>query len=70
MEANEEVVVALVVVEFPVITRLPLMVDEAEERKPFVKVTSPVFEIVSLGVRTARASFNVPMMNEPCVDEA
>ena len=36
------VVVALVVVEFPVMTRLLLIVEEADERNPPVRVESPV----------------------------
>ena len=35
------VVVALVVVELPTITKLPLTVEEAPERKPPVKVERP-----------------------------
>src|SRR5258708_6360340 len=42
VEAKEAVVVAFVVVEFPTMTRLPLTVDEADERKPPVRVARPV----------------------------
>ena len=45
LEAKRFVVVALVVVEFPVMTKLALMVEEALERKP-VKVESPEAERV------------------------
>ena len=38
LEAKRFVVVALVVVEFPVMTKLALMVEEALERKPPVSV--------------------------------
>jgi len=41
-EIAKEVVVAADVVEFPVITRLPLIVEEALERKPPVRVERPV----------------------------
>ncbi len=40
-EIAKAVVVAFVVVELPVITKLPLMVEEAEERKP-ARVVAPV----------------------------
>ena len=36
-ETANAVVVALVVVEFPVMTRFPLIVEEAAERKPVLK---------------------------------
>ena len=44
------VVVALVVVEFPVMTRLPFTVEEADERKPPVRVASEVTERVEESV--------------------
>ena len=40
-ETYSAVVVALVVVELPTMTRLPLTVEEAPERKPPVKVERP-----------------------------
>lgn len=57
------VVVAFVVVEFPVMTRLPLMVEEALERKP-VRVESPPAESV---VKDAAPAVNAsaPMLIEP-----
>ena len=42
--AKSLVVVAFVVVEFPVITKLPMFVEEADEMKPPVSVARPETE--------------------------
>ena len=59
------VVVALVMVAFPMTVTLPPMVEEADERKPPGIVTRPVELIVRRLVRVVSVSFNVPMEKVP-----
>ena len=58
------VVVAFVVVEFPVMTRLPLIVEDAEERKPPESVERPVTPTVEENV-AAPVTISVPVVVAP-----
>ena len=57
------VVVAFVVVEFPVMTRLPLMVEEAVERKP-ARVVAPVNVAPEIVGDVPKTSAPVPVSSD------
>ena len=69
VETFRKVVVALVLVLLTVVKLVMIEVALLTRIPPGI-VMSPVEEIVNLGVRVVRESFNVPMTNEPAVDEA